>query len=105
MNTLSNQCNYNDVSMDFASPRSPLRRPKRQALSSVCNVSQAMKTLIHAKECFIPILVYIIMYTYVTMFGITPRSLHCKSESGWPEPQAKLCQTGIEKRKEANSLD
>ena len=23
------------------------------------------------------------------MFGITPRSLRCKSESGWPEPQAK----------------
>ena len=79
----------NDVSMDFASPGSPLRRPKCQTLSSVCIVSQAMTNVNSCKEMFHP---YISVYHHVylcNMFGITPRSLRCKSESGWPQPQAK----------------
>ena len=77
--------------MDFASPRYPVRRTKRQALSSVYNVSQAMTNVNSCKEMFHPyeILVSIITYIHVTMFGITPWSLRCKSESGMLEPQAK----------------
>ena len=66
-----------------------MRRPKRQVLSSVCNISQAMTNVNSCKEMFHPLLVYIITYTHITMFGITPRSLRCKSESGWPESQVK----------------
>ena len=49
--------------MDFASPRSLMRRPKRQALSSVCNVSQAMTNVNSCKEMFhLYISVYIHVY-------------------------------------------
>ena len=53
MNILLNQRNYNDfndVSVDFASLGSPVRRPKRLALSSVCNVSQAMTNVNSAQR-------------------------------------------------------
>ena len=48
--------------MDFVSPRSPMRRPKRQALSSVGNVSQAMKHVNSCKEIFHP---YISVYYHL----------------------------------------
>ena len=80
--------------MDFVSPRPPLRRPKRQALSSVCNVSQAM-TNVHPCKGILHL--YISVYYHVYLCSnvcYNPWSFNCKSESGWPEPQAKLCQTG-----------
>ena len=65
LNIVLNQRNYNDyndVSVDFASLGSPVRRPKRQALSSVCNVSQAMTNVNSCKEMFHP---YISVYYHI----------------------------------------
>ena len=50
--------------MDFASPRSPVRRSERKALSSVCNVSQAMTNVNSCKEMLHP---YISVYYHVNL--------------------------------------
>ena len=67
-------------------PHHPPPPPHGQHWGSKCqNSTFSEMTMLH----IIPILVSIITYNYVTMFGIKPRSLRCKSKSGWLEPQAK----------------